>query len=229
MCNYFSRYREPRQLQVALRFADPLPNDPPRYVVRPTDTERVVAIGQDGQRHFVPMRWGLVPWWANDVKTGLTLFNWKSETVLTKSTFAEPFKRRHRCLVPCDGFFEFTGPKGAKQPHLFKPRDDRIMAFAGLWETWRGPQGKPLLEPLLSFSIATTAPNTTVAPFHNRMPVVLAEERQWDTWLDPEAAPAELIQLLAPADNDLLEEVTVTRDLLRIKEPGRDILAPIAM
>jgi putative SOS response-associated peptidase YedK len=64
-----------RQLQVALRFVDPLPNDPPRYVVRPTDTERLVAVGKDGQRHFIPMRWGLVPWWANDVKTGLTLFS----------------------------------------------------------------------------------------------------------------------------------------------------------
>ena len=67
--------------------------------------------------------------------------------------------------MPCDGFFEFTGPKGQKQPHLFKPKDDRIMAFASLWETGRGPQGKPLPEPLLSFSIATTAPNATVAPF----------------------------------------------------------------
>jgi len=226
MCNYFSRYREPRQLQVALRFVDPLPNDPPRYVVRPTDTERVVAIGKDGERRFIPMRWGLVPWWAKDVKTGLTLFNWQSETVLKKSTFAEPFNRGHRCLVSCDGFFEFTGPKGAKQPHLFKPKDDRIMAFAGLWERWNGPKGNLLPEPLLSFSIATAAANATVAPFHNRMPVVLTRSAEWDSWLDPEAAPAGLLRLLVPAPDDLLEEVTVTRDLLRIKEPGPDVLSP---
>jgi hypothetical protein len=132
LCNFFTRHREPRNLQAAFRFPE-LPNDPPRWVVRPTDTERVVAVGKDGQRHAVPMRWG-VPYWAKDVKTGLTLFNWQSETVMQKSAFVEPFKRGHRCLVPCDGFFEFTGPKGQKQPWLFKPRDDRMMAFAGLWE-----------------------------------------------------------------------------------------------
>jgi putative SOS response-associated peptidase YedK len=90
MCNFFTRHREPRNLAAAFRFPE-LPNDPPRYVVRPTDTERVVAVGKDGQRHAVPMRWGLVPYW--DIKTGLTLFNWQSETVMQKSAFAEPFKR----------------------------------------------------------------------------------------------------------------------------------------
>ena len=157
MCNFFTRHREPRNLRGAFRFPE-LPNDPPRWVVRPTDTERVVAVGKDGQRHAVPMRWGLVPYWAKDVKTGLTLFNWQSETVMQKNTFAEPFKHGHRCLVPCDGFFEFTGPKGKKQPWLFKRRDDQVMAFAGLWEQWHGPKGAPLAEPLLSFSIATCGP-----------------------------------------------------------------------
>jgi|SRR5665213_348371 len=227
MCNFFTRHREPCSIQAAFRFPE-LPNDPPRWVVRPTDTERVVAVGKDGQRHAVPMRWGLVPHWAKDIKTGLTLFNWQSETVTQKSAFAEPFKRGHRCLVPCDGFFEFTGPKGQKQPWLFKPRDDRVMAFSGLWEQWHGPKDAPLAEPLLSFSIATCGPNVTVAPIHNRMPVLFAGEAEWNVWLDPEAASAELIQLLAPADGDLLEVYPVTRDLLKIKEPGPSALAAVA-
>jgi hypothetical protein len=84
MCNYYARYRELRNLQSVFRFPEQ-PNDPPRYVVRPTDTERVVAVGKDGGRHAVPMRWGLVPWWAKDIETGLTLFNWQSETVLEKA------------------------------------------------------------------------------------------------------------------------------------------------
>ena len=100
------------------------------------------------------------------------------------------------------------------------------MAFAGLWERWNGPKGNLLPEPLLSFSIATAAANATVAPFHNRMPVVLTRSAEWDSWLDPEAAPAGLLRLLVPAPDDLLEEVTVTRDLLRIKEPGPDVLSP---
>ena len=227
MCNFFTRHREPRNLQAAFRFPE-LPNDPPRYVVRPTDTERVVAVGKDGGRHAVPMRWGLVPYWARDVKTGLTLFNWRSESVSDKGAFAEPFARGHRCLVPCDGFFEFTGEKGKKQPYLFAPKDGGVMAFAGLWEQWRGPRDAPLAEPLLSFSIATCAPNATVAPYHNRMPVLLRDAAQWDAWLDPAATPDGVRPLLAPAPDDYLAVAAVTRDLLRIKEPGPDVLRPVA-
>jgi putative SOS response-associated peptidase YedK len=227
MCNFFTRHREPRNLQAAFRFLEQ-PNDPPRYVVRPTDTERVVAIGKDGGRHAVPIRWGLVPAGVSDVKTGLTLFNWRSEDVARKPLWRRPFERGRRCLVPCDGFFEFTGPLGAKQPYLFAPLDGRLMAFAGLWESWRGPTDAPLPAPLLSFSIATTQPNAVVAPYHDRMPVVLTESAQWDIWLDPVAAPAALTALLVPAPDALLTAVPVTRDLLRVKEPGPEILAPVA-
>lgn len=225
MCNFYARYRELRNLQATFKFPE-LPNDPPRYVVRPTDTERVVAVGKDGGRHAVPMRWGLVPWWAKDLKTGLTLFNWQSETVLSKSAFVEPFTRGRRCLVACDGFFEFTGAKGEKQPWLFKPKDDRVMAFAGLWERWRGPKNAPLAEPLLSFSIATCAPNATVAQFHNRMPVLFTRGEEWDAWLNPVAKPDDLRQMLLPAADDLLDAIPVSRDLLRVKEPGAELLKP---
>lgn len=227
MCNFFTRHREPRNIRAALKFAE-LPNDPPRYVVRPTDTERVVAVGKDGARHFIPMRWGLVPFWAKDIKTGLTLFNWRSEEAMAKRTFAEPMKRGRRCLVPCDGFFEFTGARGAKQPYLFRPTDGRLMAFAGLWAQWRGPRDDPLAEPLLSFSIATTSANNTVAPIHDRMPVLFTHDAQWDAWLDADATPENLLPLLVSAPDDLLEAFPVTRDLLKIKEPGPAVLEPVA-
>src|SRR5271154_847494 len=116
MCNYYDRHRDIARLQQAFLFAE-LPNHEPRYVVRPTNTERVVAIGKDGGRHFTPMRWGLVPPWASDLKMGLTLFNARSETIPEKRTFSVPFTKGRRCLVPVDGFFEFSGSKGAKQPH----------------------------------------------------------------------------------------------------------------
>ncbi|MGH7174102.1 MAG: SOS response-associated peptidase, partial [Gemmataceae bacterium] len=155
-----------------------------------TNTERVVAIGNDGGRHAIPMRWGLVPFWAKDIKTGLTLFNWRSEEVMAKRTFAEPFKRGRR------------------------------------WEQWHGPKDAPLPEPLLSFSIATTSPNKIAAPIHNRMPVLFTADAQWDAWLDPAAKSDDLMPLLTPAPDDLLEARPVTRDLLRIKEPGPDVLRP---
>ncbi len=226
MCNYYSRYRAFRELRPLFEFSE-LPNAPPCYVVRPTDTERVVAVGKDGGRHAVPMRWGLVLRTAGDIKTGLTLFNWRSETVTKKISFAEPFRRGHRCLVPCDGFFEFTGERGQKQPWLFRPRDGRVMAFAGLWEQWHGPPDAPTGEPVLSFSIATCTPNATVSPYHDRMPVVFAEKHEWDAWLRSDASPADVMPLLKPAADDLLEAVPVSRDLLRIKEPGPEVLQPV--
>jgi len=227
MCNYYGRHRPTSELQRAFGFVDPTPNQEPRYVVRPTDTERVVAIGKDGAKHFPPMRWGLVPPWAKDTKTGLTVFNARAETLQEKKVFAEPFGRGHRCLVPVDGFFEFTGPRGAKQPHYFKPKDDRVMAFAGLRESWRGPKDAPLSKPLLSFTIITTTPNGVCAPIHNRMPVLLTEPPWWEAWLDPKAT-AELMKMLAPADDDLLEAFPVTRDLLRRKELDASVLTPVA-
>jgi putative SOS response-associated peptidase YedK len=215
-------------LQAAFKFPE-LPNDPPHYVVRPTDTERVVAVRKDGGRHAVPMRWGLVPSWSRDIKTGLTLFNWRSEEFMSKRSFAEPFRRGQRCLVPCDGFFEFTGERGAKQPYLFRPRDGRVMAFAGLWDRWSGPpDARPRAAPLLSFSIATTSPNKIVEPIHHRMPVLLTLEAEWDAWLDRDTKPADLMPLLTPAGDDLLETLRVTRDLLKIKEPGAEALTPIS-
>ncbi len=226
MCNFFTRYRALNDMRRAFKFLE-LPNHQPRYVVRPTDSEHVVAIGRDGARHFVAMRWGLVPNGATDVKTGLTLFNWRSEDVAARRAFAEPFRRGRRCLVPCDGFFEFTGARGSKQPYLFKPKDDRVMAFAGLWEQWHGPKDAPLAAPLLSFSIATTSPNASVAPYHNRMPVLFTDEAAWNSWLDPRATPEVLRDLLAPADDDLLAAVPVMRDLLKIKDPGAEVLLPV--
>lgn len=224
MCNYFSRYREPKQLKIAFGFVGALPNMEPRYVVRPTNTERVVAVGKSGDREFVPMRWGLVPPWANDVKTGLTLFNARSESITEKRTFSVPFTKGRRCLVPVDGFFEFSGEKGDKQPWYIKPRDDRIMAFAGLWESWKGPKGEPLPEPLLSFTIATCEPNAVAAPIHNRMPVLFTEKAQWDAWLDPDATVDDLTALLRPAPDDFLEAFKVTRELLKVKGPGPEVL-----
>jgi len=225
MCNYYDRHRDPRNLQAMFRFPE-LPNMEPRYVVRPTNTERVV-IWQNGGRHLVSMRWGLVPFWTNDVKTGLTMYNAQSETILEKRSFSEPLRRGRRCLVPVDGFFEFTGERGGKQPHYFKPRDDRMMAFAGLWESWRGPLDAPLDEPLLSFTFATCAPNAVVVPIRSRMPVLLSTPEEWDAWLSPDAEPLALTDLLRPAPDVLLETFPVTRELLKIKEPGPEVLMPV--
>lgn len=223
MCNYYARRLSVDELQRIFLFPE-RPNLPPRTVVRPTDSESVVAIGKDGGRHFVAMRWGLVPFWAKDMKIGATMTNARAETILAKAAFREPLRRGRRCLVPVDGFFEFTGPKGAKQPHYFVPRDGGVLAFAGLWDRWRGPRDAPLSEPMLSYTIATTSANALMAPVHDRMPVLLSCARQWERWLSPEAGEAELLALLQPPPDDLLTTYPVSRDLLKLADPGPELL-----
>jgi len=91
------------------------------------------------------------------------------------------------------------------------------------------PARRTLAEPLISFSVATTAPNATVVPIHARMPVLLTEDADWDAWLDPASAPDRLVKMLAPADDDLLEVFPVTRDLLKIKMPDASVLEPVSV
>ena len=123
------------------------------------------------------MRWGLIPYWAKDIKIGFSTINARAEEVDTKPAFREAFRQR-RCLVPLDNFYEWKKTATGKQPYAIALPDRRLMALAGLWETWRSPAG----ERVRSFAIITTTPNELCAELHNRMPVVLKPER-WPVWL----------------------------------------------
>jgi putative SOS response-associated peptidase YedK len=139
------------------------------------------------------MRWGLVPFWAKDIKVGFANINAKAETVDTRPAFREAFAR-WRCLVPFDCFYEWKKLDKDRQPYAVGLADRRLMALAGLWETWRSPAG----ERVRSFAIVTTSPNALLAPLHDRMPVILAREN-WPAWLgEAPADPERLKALLAP-------------------------------
>ena len=136
------------------------------------------------------MRWGLVPFWANDPRIGRRTINARAETVAEKPSFRAAFRAR-RCLVPADGFYEWTGPRGKRQPLNIHRADGQPLALAGLWESHDefGP----------TFTIITTAPNAYMSAIHNRMPVVL-EPGDWDAWLAADDEdPAWRAALLRPA------------------------------
>ncbi|HJY47138.1 MAG TPA: SOS response-associated peptidase, partial [Stellaceae bacterium] len=126
---------------------------------------------QGRQRSLDVMRWGLVPFWAKDIKVGFANINAKAEGIDTKPAFREAFVRR-RCLIPFDCFYEWKKLGKEREPYAVGLADRRLMALAGLWETWRSPAG----ERVRSFAIATTAANSLLAPVHDRMPVMLAPE-----------------------------------------------------
>src|SRR5271157_5319221 len=168
----------------------PTPNIAPSWNVAPTDLLPVVRYDpKAGERSLDVMRWGLVPFWAKDVKVGFANINAKAEGIETRPAFREAFQRR-RCLVPVDNFFEWKKTAAGKQPYAIALADRHLMALAGLWENWRSPAG----EWVRSFAIITTTPNELCAEIHNRMPVVLKPEG-WPVWLGE--ASADLPQLNA--------------------------------
>jgi putative SOS response-associated peptidase YedK len=161
----------------------------------------VAAIIDNGERRRVKaLRWGLIPAWAKDPAIGRKLFNARAETLAGKPSFRDAFQRR-RCLIPADGFYEWTGEKGRRQAVRFQLASGEPFAFAGLYETWRPPAGGA---PLSTCTIVTTAPNGLVAPVHDRMPAILPREGE-ALWLDPSVRDASRLQsLLAPYPADVM-------------------------
>jgi putative SOS response-associated peptidase YedK len=152
-----------------------------------------------GSRSLNALRWGLVPPWADDPKVGYRMINARSETAATKPAFRGAWKHRRRCLIPATGFYEWQKgpePKAPKTPYWIQRADGRPFAFAGLWETWRGKEADA--PPLHSFTILTTSPNPYLERIHDRMPVILGEEKEWARWLDPQVASPEVADLLRP-------------------------------
>jgi putative SOS response-associated peptidase YedK len=163
------------------------------------------------------MRWGLLPSFVKDPKQFPTLINARSEEALTKPSFRNAMRWR-RCLIPADGFYEWTGPKGKRRPFLLRPRQPKLIAFAGLYERWRDPAGGEVD----TVAILTCPSNRTVAALHDRMPVVLRPE-DFAAWLDVEGTSAEAsVALLAPAPDDLFEAVELHPKIndSRKDEPG---------
>lgn len=165
---------------------------PAREMIYPTQDVPVVVESPRGVRRLESRRWGLVPSWADDPKIGQKMINARAETVAVKPSFRRAFAAR-RCLVPADGFFEWLKDGKARIPHRFARADGRPFAFAGIWERWGKDDAA-----LETVAILTTSPNDTVAPVHDRMPVILPEPA-WGPWLDPENRDtAALSALLVP-------------------------------
>ena len=172
----------------------------PRYNVAPTQPITVVLQRGDEGRFVELHRWGLVPSWAKSPAAGARMINARAESIATSSAFRASFMRR-RCIIPADGFYEWRREGKTKKPFLIHTRDDRPLAFAGIWAPWRDPSSG---EWLLSAAVVTTSANGTVSELHDRMPAILTND-EWPLWLDPMIAdPGLLRDLLHPADDALL-------------------------
>ncbi|MFL9825204.1 SOS response-associated peptidase [Rhodoplanes sp. SY1] len=220
MCGRYAITSSPEAVRALFRYGD-VPNFPPRYNVAPTQPVPVVRL-DEGARRFALLRWGLIPSWVKDPRTFSLLINARGESVGDKPAFRNAMKRR-RCLLPADGFFEWQAGRGPKQPFYIARRGGGPIAFAGLWEAWMGPNG----EELETVCIVTTTANRTLAPIHDRMPVIVAPEA-FDLWLDPAVDAQTAAALIAPAPDGLLEAWPVSTAVNRTANDSPDLIAPLA-
>jgi putative SOS response-associated peptidase YedK len=188
-----------------------------RWNVAPT--QEVATIRQharDPKRIFARMRWGLIPSWATDASIGPKAINAVSETAAEKPAFREPLGRQ-RCLIPADGFYEWkqTGGK-TKQPYKIELMEGGVFAFAGLWDRWKDPLGKPIL----TCTILTTQANSLLQDMHHRMPVILSPD-DYERWLDPGITnPKHVTDLLKPFDARKLRQAAVGHAVNKVTNDG---------
>ena len=198
---------------------------PPRYNIAPT--QPVAAVFRErGRPQLLMMRWGLVPAWmkpdeGNRVPAGW--FNARAETLHEKPAFRGAYRYR-RCLIPADGFFEWPRRGGRKvkgaAPHLIRPADDGLMAFAGVFEWWSSPDGSELP----TCTVITTTPNALMANLHDRMPVILPPEDH-ARWMNMREGN-DPRDLLRPAPDGTLYATEVSPRVGNVRHDDPACLAP---
>jgi putative SOS response-associated peptidase YedK len=214
------RYRLSRRKDFLAEHFDVEPENDwnPRYNIAPTQNVPVIRQDPAQPRRFVSrMRWGLIPFWAKDASVGFKMINARAETVATTPAFRESIRRR-RCLIPADGFYEWRRSGRVKTPFCFTMADNSVFAFAGIWDSWRNPEGKAVE----TFSIITTSPNALLIDIHDRMPVILPDDN-YDLWIDPGFQKTDSIcDLLKPFDPQLMQryEVSSRVNLVKNDDPA---------
>ena len=195
------------------------PNFPPRYNVAPTQPIPIVYL-ERSKRVFALARWGFLPSWVKGPHLFSLLVNARGKSVNDKPAFRNAMRRR-RCLIPADGFYEWSDTR-RRQPFFVRPKDGRSIAFAGLWETWSGPSG----EEVDTAAIVTTRSSRALAAIHDRMPVIVPPEA-FDLWLDCAAVDATTAAaLFVPASDALLESYEVSTAVNRAANDSPDLIAP---
>jgi putative SOS response-associated peptidase YedK len=221
MCGRYTIISSPEAIRALFRYLEQ-PNFPPRYNVAPSQPIPIVRL-VEGKRHFALVRWGLLPSWVKDPKSFTLLINARGETAAEKPAFRAAMKRR-RCLIPADGFYEWKALGTRKQPYFIRAKSGAPFAFAGLWETWTGPNG----EEVETAAIVTTNANRTLSPIHDRMPVILAPDA-FDLWLDCAKVDATTAAaVIAPAPENLLEAYPVSTDVNRVANDNPKLVERVA-
>jgi putative SOS response-associated peptidase YedK len=224
MCGRFVVFSDLEQLKEKFPIHKAFSEVTPNFNVAPT-LEILAIIRQEGLNLLEKLHWGLVPHWAKDISTGYKMINARIETVSSKPSFREAFKKR-RCLIPADGFYEWSGHKGNKQPFFITLPDEKPFAFAGLWETWWDKNNQD--ESYRSCTIITREASPCLKDIHHRMPAILSPDT-YNAWLNHENYDSKALQ-------EILTEKTITEfkvrpvskqvNSARVNEPSN--IAPVS-
>ena len=245
MCGRFAVTTDPALLAQKIEALNEVTAAPPdgapaaNYNVAPTTTITSVVRRHDHAaddptdeptRRLRSMRWGLIPPWVKtkpdggpDTK-GPLLINARAESVTQSPAFRSSVKRK-RCLIPMDGWYEWTGTKGVKTPHYMFAADGEPLFMAGLWATWRPADAPDEALPLVSCTIITTEAVGPLAQVHDRMPLTISAP-DWDHWLDPDA-PIDVGLLRGHGDLDRIRIREVATLVNSVRNNGPELIAPV--
>jgi len=173
--------------------------------------------------HFLPMRWGLIPFWAKDIKVGYKMINARVETLLEKNAFKSAVSSR-RCIVPADGFYEWKKTSRGKQAYYIKTKDQEIFSMAGLWEKWQSPDGVEIQ----SFTVITQASNSLMEDIHDRMPAILTNAQE-ELWLSDDLNPQQLISVIQPYPSELMEAIPVSDKVNNVRNNDHSLIEEVKL
>lgn len=219
MCSKFALNSHPERVKNHFQYLNPA-EFPPLDNIRPTDPIMIVREVNAKKRELALVRWGLIPHWVKNPDDFSLIINARAETLMEKPSFKTSMAHK-RCLVPADGFYEWSGPKGNRTPHRITLAQDKttstletpLMAFASLWDHWLGAEGSEFE----SAAIITMAANTQIGQLHNRMPAIIMPE-DFDDWLDVKNVNSkEALKLLKPAPEGAFDISNLTPSSKDIK------------
>ena len=225
MCGRYELHSNPAAIALVFGLAQP-PELKPRYNIAPMTDVPIVRVNAHGERELAHVKWGFVPRSARSRAIGAKLINARGETIAEKHAFRLAY-RRHRCLLPADGFYEWMPVPGVhgeaprKQPMHVGMKDGAPFGIGGLYERWRSEDG----EILDTCTIVTTPANDALMPVHDRMPLVLPRER-YARWLDP--AQSEVADLIVPYPSEGLALYPVSTQVNSSVHDDPTLIAPAA-
>jgi len=221
MCGRYASFLPAEFIARLFATVNPLPNLSPTWNMAPTMDAPVIRRPSSGERHLDVLKWGLVPYFAKDLKKTRKPINARSETISKSGMFREAFAKR-RCLVPASVYYEWRDDPDGKTPFAVARVDGDPVAFGGIWEEWRSPEG----ESLQTFATITTNANNLLTGIQDRMPVII-ERDDWPLWLGE--SEGDVRALLRPAAEDTLRFWPIGKAVGRVKNDGPELLEAVTL